>query len=306
MFEQTLEDIEYIFIDDCSSDCSISLLSEVIAKYPDRQKQVTLLQNEYNLGVGQTRQKGISQASGAYLIHCDPDDWVDRDLYRTMLDCALKNKADIVICNYSYEWGNQTKIVQQQCPETPKEIFNQIVYGKLHCGLCNKLISKDLSTRFPIEPGINMWEDVSICTLMLLSANSVKSIASPFYHYRINTSSITHDNSLTRVNSQINCMNSLTNRLKFYNFEKIIDPIDLSYYHWIALVRLIKSTRIDYYKVWNSTFQEYTRQYRHFKISPLQKLRTQLAIKKYYTTLYILNQSIETMRFLRRILKKIV
>ena len=101
-------------------------------------------------------------------------------------------------------------------------------------------------------------------------------------------------------------MNSLTNRLKFYNFEKIIDPIDLSYYHWIALVRLIKSTRIDYYKVWNSTFQEYTRQYRKFKISPLQKLRTQLAIKKYYTTLYLLNQSIETMRSLRRILKKIV
>ena len=40
LFEQTLDDIEYLFIDDCSLDRSIEILQQVLEEYPQRKLQV--------------------------------------------------------------------------------------------------------------------------------------------------------------------------------------------------------------------------------------------------------------------------
>ena len=100
LFSQTLRNIEYIFIDDCSTDESISILREVIDEYPDRRHSVKVIRNDSNIGVGQSRQKGIDMASGRFVIHCDSDDVVDADMYETMFCAALENDADVVVCGY--------------------------------------------------------------------------------------------------------------------------------------------------------------------------------------------------------------
>ena len=46
LFEQTLEDIEYIFVDDCTPVGSISVLNSVLASYPARQEQVKIIRHE--------------------------------------------------------------------------------------------------------------------------------------------------------------------------------------------------------------------------------------------------------------------
>ncbi len=38
LFEQTIDDIEYIFIDDSTNDNSISILKDVMKDYPERTK----------------------------------------------------------------------------------------------------------------------------------------------------------------------------------------------------------------------------------------------------------------------------
>ena len=38
LFEQTYEDIEYIFVDDCTPDNSMNVLSGVIERYPKRKR----------------------------------------------------------------------------------------------------------------------------------------------------------------------------------------------------------------------------------------------------------------------------
>ena len=74
LLEQTLDDVEYIFIDDRSPDKSVEVLKTVIARYPQKEKNITPLRNETNLGVLRTRLRGIGAATGDYLIHCDADD----------------------------------------------------------------------------------------------------------------------------------------------------------------------------------------------------------------------------------------
>ena len=39
LFAQSLEDIEYIFVDDCSPDNSIELLNQVLLSYPQRKDE---------------------------------------------------------------------------------------------------------------------------------------------------------------------------------------------------------------------------------------------------------------------------
>ena len=100
LFGQNLRDLEYIFVDDCSPDRSIDVMEQVLREYPDRQQQVKIIRHRRNMGVGQSRQDGIDEATGEYIIHCDPDDWVEPEMYYLMYDAACRTNADIVVCDY--------------------------------------------------------------------------------------------------------------------------------------------------------------------------------------------------------------
>jgi len=95
LFEQTLDDIEYIFVDDCTPDNSISILRKVLSEYPNREKQVKILHHEKNKGLAQARQTGLKIASGEYIAHCDSDDWVDKDLYKIAHNKAKSESLDV-------------------------------------------------------------------------------------------------------------------------------------------------------------------------------------------------------------------
>ena len=84
LFEQTLDDIEYIFVDDCSPDDSMDVLQKVLSEYPQRKENVTLIRHKANTGQSGARKSGMHVAKGEYIIHCDADDWVDLDMYERM------------------------------------------------------------------------------------------------------------------------------------------------------------------------------------------------------------------------------
>ena len=89
LFEQTLDDIEYIFVDDCTKDNSITVLERVIKDYPNRKSQITILHHETNKGLPQARKTGLLSARGDYIAHCDSDDWVDHKLFALMYEKAV-------------------------------------------------------------------------------------------------------------------------------------------------------------------------------------------------------------------------
>ena len=84
LFGQTLDDMEFIFVNDCTPDCSIDLLCSVLEEFPQRKEQVRIINQPHNMGAAKAREVGIKAATGEYIIHCDSDDWVDCDMYRQM------------------------------------------------------------------------------------------------------------------------------------------------------------------------------------------------------------------------------
>ena len=71
------EGIEFIFIDDCSTDNSLSVLRELVCKYPHRLSQIKIIENKSNIGVGASRQIGIDESTGNYIIQNDVDDMIE-------------------------------------------------------------------------------------------------------------------------------------------------------------------------------------------------------------------------------------
>lgn len=83
LMEQTMDGIEYIFVDDASPDDSILILHKVLVDYPERSERVKILVHSENKGLPAARNTGLAVAKGEYVFHCDSDDFVEKDLLST-------------------------------------------------------------------------------------------------------------------------------------------------------------------------------------------------------------------------------
>ena len=79
LFEQTYDNIEYIFVDDCTQDRSIDILEEVLKEYPNRKNQVKILHHAKNRGLSASRNTALDASTGDYLMHVDADDYLHVD-----------------------------------------------------------------------------------------------------------------------------------------------------------------------------------------------------------------------------------
>ena len=93
--EQTYENWEAIFVDDCSNDNSKKIIENSIKK----DKRIKLLTNNKNSGAAVTRNNGINYSNGEYICFLDADDkWDKRKLEKQIkfmnnLDCAFSYTA---------------------------------------------------------------------------------------------------------------------------------------------------------------------------------------------------------------------
>ena len=214
LFEQTLPELEYIFIDDCGGDKSIEIVKDLSKSYPDRKPQIKIIVHESNLGVSQSRQDGIDNANGEYIIHCDPDDWVDVDMYENMYTLGKSKNADIVCCDYMEHCKDKT--IAKKNLFNHKDIIKDIFYGKVHSSLWSRLIKssyiKKTGVRF--NPTITIMEDMHYVVPLLLKTDEVAYIQEPYYHYRTNNESITHTLTYENINSELYVLNELKNAIK--------------------------------------------------------------------------------------------
>lgn len=57
--------------------------------------------HQENRGVSAARNVGLSVATGKYIGFVDPDDWVDVNMYKTLVEKANTNQTDLAICGYN-------------------------------------------------------------------------------------------------------------------------------------------------------------------------------------------------------------
>lgn len=89
-FEQSYQNLEFIFVDDATPDASIQVLQRVIADYPDRCDSIKILHHERNRGLAAARNTAIAACHGDFVMHVDSDDWLEPEA------------AELLIC---LTWG---------------------------------------------------------------------------------------------------------------------------------------------------------------------------------------------------------
>ena len=192
LFEQTLDDLEYLFIDDCTPDKSINILKQVLEEYAQRKSQVVIHRMEQNSGQAKVREWGMRDATGEYVIHCDSDDWVDVHMYEDMYNKAIEEEADVVVCDYAIHDGNTINDVIRACGSLDyQEFLKRVLFQRDPWSLWNKLF-KRVCYKELIYPNGNMGEDMLICIQSLLASRRIAYISSVYYYYFFNKNSISN------------------------------------------------------------------------------------------------------------------
>ena len=189
LFEQTLDDIEFLFIDDCTPDLSIQILNNVLKDYPSRVPLTKIIKMEKNSGQAAVRTKGLYLATGDYIIHCDSDDWVDKTMYEQMYSLAIKGNYDCVICGFTRTNGVDSHVEHIENVKTT--LFEDLLRNNLSLSLWNKMYSRLLFNKETFLPPVgNMGEDAIINFQLSLNCKNVGVINKSLYYYFENINSI--------------------------------------------------------------------------------------------------------------------
>lgn len=217
LFEQTLQDVEFIFVNDKTPDCSMEILMNVCNRYPLLKSNIKLLEHERNLGLATTRITGIKAAQGTYVAFCDSDDWVEASMYEKMYDKAIENDSDVTYCNYYIEYKSKTLLSGLREETTKNGYLLSMLSGILPSYSCIRIYKRNLLLNNLTElfkPDINMWEDMLMN--MMLATHYVQTVSfTPFvgYHYnQCNENAYTQVRSDKSLSNMVEVTNLITSR----------------------------------------------------------------------------------------------
>ena len=94
--QQSLDDIEVICVDDCSTDRS----SDVLSSIADTDRRIRIIKHSSNQGEGTARNTGIDNAEGEYIFHLDADDTIPLDAMEKLYKEAHEHDSDMVKGRY--------------------------------------------------------------------------------------------------------------------------------------------------------------------------------------------------------------
>lgn len=263
IFEQSLKNMEFIFVDDCSPDCSIQILEEVIKQYPQRKEQVVIVRNSCNMGIAAVRNLGLKYAKGKYIGWVDGDDWIDPEMYEELYYTAVAANSDIVWCDFYNSYKGDERLHRQQCNENNIDFIKSLLLGILHGGLCFTLIKRDLFLKNHIHfpEGINVMEDKNVLIKLSCLSERINYLPIAYYHYiQYNSTSITNQ---WNINPEVEkaAQRNLEDIFSFLVHSGLETELwkDINYAKLIFKRAHLNSVNIGAFRKWKTLFEESNR-----------------------------------------------
>lgn len=257
LMKQTLQDVEYIFVNDATPDESIDVLRQTLAEFPARQGMVKILEHEKNAGLPAARNTGLAVAIGEYVFHCDSDDYVEHDMLEVMYCRAVASDADIVWCDWYLSFKKNERYMSQPNYSTPVEALKAMLSGSMKYNVWNKLVRRSLYVNNDISfpSGFGMGEDLTIVRLFA-HAKKVAYVPRAFYHYvKLNTKAFTQTHAMAHFNALHQNVEATVNYLTDIfgdRFEREISFLKLE----AKFPFLIMAANSSFYALWKSWYPE--------------------------------------------------
>lgn len=192
LMEQTLRDVEFIFVDDASPDRSMDIVREITARY---KRDVHFLKHAENRGLPSARNTGLRAAQGEFIYHCDSDDWLEPTMLEKMADAATRADADFVYCDFYLSFSGSERRMHNPDYESSMEALEKgFLAGQMKYNVWNKLVKRSLyldNGIFSPEEHCKGGEDLMMVKVLRCSRKCVH-VPEALYHYnRANGEAIT-------------------------------------------------------------------------------------------------------------------
>ena len=229
------ENLEVIFVDDCSTDNSANIIKTLVNKH-DNVKYICLAKNSG--AAGKPRNVGINNATADYVMFLDPDDLYMEDACEKLYDYITKNKLDVVSGNYVKEvdnkliknsWGlinlkdNHLKI------DSIKENYTLL---RFPASVWAKIFKKDVIIKNDIKFPIGVpAQDLFFVSHFLIKAKGIMFVDFPIVKYKPRTAD---EGSITSKRDKKTLSGFIKVYIDLYNLLKDFDEDS----KWLAAVNL--------------------------------------------------------------------
>lgn len=195
---QTYRNLEIILVDDGSTDKS----GEKCEDWKLKDSRIKVI-HKGNQGLGYARNTGMEYANGDYIAFVDSDDWIDTDMYASLLSNARKNDADIVYCGHHWEknpgvWKD-IRDVEEEVIIDGDNIF-QLIDNYVSCGVSGNYTMSVwhsvykrnvIKVQFFSEREV-VSEDLHFQLSAILNSKKIVYVPQCYYYYALNSVSLSH------------------------------------------------------------------------------------------------------------------
>ena len=192
---QTLQDIQVLCIDDCSTDKSWDILQS----YARKDSRVELFQMPENSGQAKARNEGLRHARGRFVAFLDSDDWMAHDALEQCVEVfESHDDADCVLLNMLRVDENGNKREYER-PIPPLLSGFEAFLCSLDWGIHGCYVTRrEFYEQWPYDDTCRTYSDDNTTRLHYYHSRRVYYAPSAYYYYRCNAMSATQDVSVRR------------------------------------------------------------------------------------------------------------
>lgn len=211
---QTYDNIEYVIVDDCGTDNSISIVRMLQQNHPH--KDIKIIHHTHNRGLSAARNTGLINATGEYIYFMDSDDTISHDCVEKHLAAIQKYDVDFTDANVQVMGGRQKlfNTIKSISLINTSDILIGYFAGDIHITAWNKLYKKEFITKNSIHFIEGLLHEDTIWTLDIArNARNVVMIPDVTYYYYIRGGSITTSVSTKNIIKRYDSWNYILNHI---------------------------------------------------------------------------------------------
>lgn len=292
LFTQTYQNIEYVFVNDCTPDKSMDVINKYIEKYEVADKCKMII-HEKNQGISASRNDCLDNMTGDYFLFIDSDDYIDQDMVELLVEAAVRENADISGCGYIEEFADHSVEHPQKYTNNHDEMMCAITLLTIKGVMWKLLVRSSIVTEHRDEvrfiPDRNMVDDYLFCCQLFYYAKRFVGVDRCMYHWiQYNPNNYTHT-TVFAVESQAAAIRKTE---EFYREKGVFQIVEdaLLKRKFVSKIPLILDNKCFNVKLWRSLFPESNNVWREIDLTKRNKFLFLLAQSPFYWIIYIMKR----------------
>lgn len=175
------DNLEVIFVDDCSSDNSIQIATEFADKL-----NLHIIPLEQNIGFSNALNVGLKKCNGKYIMRLDSDDFIAKDrIYRQSMFLEQNPNIDVLGSNtYYYNQPMRRVVFTSNFPTHHSEIKKSFSDGLIAVSHPGVIVKADFYKQFKYDQSVFPFEEYDVFSRMVIQGGVFHNLSESLTYYR--------------------------------------------------------------------------------------------------------------------------